>query len=149
MQMPTGYDLLEHSHEFRIHMLRRLVAALIDAVLIFIPIMIIIYIIDIEPKELLVGILSGFFWFFYSAVFESRNGSTIGKKVIGLVVVSVDGPMTISKGVVRNVPKMFWYIFLIVDFFVGLGIKGDPRQRWVDTVSKTTVISLVDGIKKK
>jgi len=138
--MPTGYELLEHSHEFRAHILKRLAAGLIDALLIFIPVTLIIFLFDVEPKELLVGVITGFGWFIYSAIMESRSGTTVGKKVLGLIVVSIDGPMTISKGIVRNVPKMFWYVFLVVDIFVGMGISGDPRQRWVDTISKTIVI---------
>ena len=138
--MPTGYDLLEHSHEFRMHMLRRLAAGLIDAAIIFVPVTIIIFLFDLEPKELLGGVISGFGWFIYSAIAESVKGTTIGKKALGLFVASTDGPMTFSKGVTRNVPKMFWYIFLIVDIFVGLGISKDPRSRWVDGIAHTVVI---------
>ncbi len=68
MEMPTGYDLLEHSHEFRMHMLRRLAAGLIDVALIFIPVMLFVYLIDLEPKEIFVGFFSGFFWFLYSTI---------------------------------------------------------------------------------
>ena len=138
--MPTGYDLLEHSHEFRMHMLRRLAAGLIDATIVFVPVTVTIYLLNLEPKELLVGIISGFGWFAYSAVSESLKGATLGKRVLGLFVASIDGPMTFSKGIVRNVPKMFWFIFLIVDIFVGLGLSDDPRCRWVDGVAHTVVI---------
>lgn len=138
--MPTGYDLLEHNHEFRMHMLSRLAAGLIDVAVIFIPVILIAYLFDLEPKELLAGVLSGFGWFIYSVIVESMTGTTLGKKVLGLIVVSTDGPMTFSKGIVRNVPKMFWYVFLPVDFFVGLSRERDPRQRWVDGVSSTVVI---------
>ncbi|MHC1679729.1 MAG: RDD family protein [Methanomassiliicoccales archaeon] len=140
MEMPTGYDLLEHSHEFRMHMLRRLAAGLIDAAVVFIPVIAVIYLLNLEPKEMLVGVLSGFGWFIYSAISETRTGSSIGKRVLGLVVVSLDGAMTFSKGIVRNVPKMFWYIFLPVDILVGLAINEDPRQRWVDKIAKTSII---------
>lgn len=138
--MPTGYDLLEHSHEFRMHMLRRVAAGLIDASLIFIPIALIFFSLNIEPMELLVGILSGFGWFIYSAISESRIGTTLGKRLLGFIVASKDGPMTFSKGIVRNVPKMFWYVFLVIDVLVGLVMKDDPRQRWVDSVAATVVI---------
>lgn len=138
--MPTGYELLEHSHDFRVHMMRRLAASLIDAVLIFIPVSLTIYFIDFEPTEILAGVFSGFIWFIYSILFEWRTGTTIGKKVMGQLVVSIDGPMTLSKVIVRNVPKMFWYVFLILDYFVGLGTSKDPRQRWTDTISRTIVI---------
>ena len=138
--MPTGYDLLEHSHEFRMHMLRRLAAGLIDAAIIFVPVTIIIFLFDLEPKELLAGVLSGFGWFLYSAIAESLKGATLGKKMLGLFVASIDGPMTFSKGVIRNVPKMFWCVFLPTDVLIGLTNDVDSRQRWVDTISKTTVI---------
>ena len=138
--MPTGYDLLEHNHDFRVHMLKRLAAGLIDAAVIFVPVLAIIYLIDLEPRELLAGVLSGFGWFIYSALAESKAGTTLGKKMLGLIVVSTDGPMTFSKGVIRNVPKMFWYLFLPLDLFVGLAVSKDPRQRWVDRVGRTTVI---------
>ncbi len=141
--MPTGYDLLEHSHEFRMHMLRRLAAGLIDVSLIFIPVGLLVFIFDVEPKELLVGVISGFGWFLYSTVAEWKKGATIGKTLVGHVVVSIEEPMTLSKAVVRNVPKMFWYVFLPIDFFIGLGFNIDPRQRWVDTISKTTVVKKI------
>lgn len=138
--MPTGYDLLEHSHEFRIHVLRRLAAALIDVVLIFIPVILILLFLRIEPIELMVGVLSGFCWFFYSTIFESTMSATLGKKVMSLLVVSTDNPMNLSKGIVRNVPKMFWFIFLPVDVFVGFAVASDPRQRWTDKIANTVVI---------
>jgi len=140
MEMPTGYDLLEHSHEFRMHMLKRFAAGLIDMLIVFISITVIILIINLQPRELLTGIFSGFGWFFYSAVSEARTGSSVGKRIVGFIVVSLDGPMTLSKGIVRNIPKMFWYIFLPIDIFVGLSQIHDPRQRWVENVSKTAVI---------
>jgi len=138
--MPTGYDLLEHSHGFRMHVLRRFAAGLIDISIVFIPITAIIFMINLQPRELLVGVLSGFGWFFYSAVSEARIGSSVGKKIMGLIVVSLDGPMTFSKGILRNVPKMFWYLFLPIDIVVGLAINKDPRQRWVDKIAMTSII---------
>ena len=140
MEMPTGYDLIGHSHDFRMHLLKRLAACMVDVAVVFVPVTVAIYLLDLEPKELLAGVLSGFVWFLYSAVAEARTGTTLGKRIVGLVVVSKDGPMTLSKGIVRNVPKMFWFIFLPVDFLIGLSRNGDPRQRWVDGVAGTTVM---------
>ena len=142
--MPTGYDLLEHNHEFRMHMLKRFAASVVDSVLVFIPVTLLVFLLDLGPKELLTGVLSGFCWFVYAAIAESRTGTTVGKRAMKLVVVSKDGPMTFSKGIVRNVPKMFWYIFLPLDVLVGLSANGDPRQRWVDIVATTTVVKRVD-----
>jgi len=142
MEMPTGYDLLEHSHGFRMHMLRRLIGAFIDIVVIFIPVIIIIYILKIESKDIIAGIVSGFGWFFYSVLFEGYKGTTLGKRVTGHIVVSLNGPMTYTKAIIRNVPKIFWYLFLPVDFFVGLSISKDPRQRWTDGVANTSIIKV-------
>jgi uncharacterized RDD family membrane protein YckC len=142
MEMPTGYDLLEHSHEFRMHMLKRLAAGLIDAAAVFIPVTVVIFLAGLEPREVLTGTLTGFGWFFYSVISEARTGSSLGKRMMGLTVASKDGPMTLSKAVIRNVPKMFWFIFLPVDVLVGLSRDQDPRQRWVDSVSSTTVIKV-------
>lgn len=140
--MPTGYDLIEHSHDFRVHLLKRLAAGLLDAAVVFIPVTLAIYLTGLEPKELLAGVISGFGWFLYSAVLESRTGTSLGKRMVGLAVASKDGPMTFSKGIVRNVPKMFWFIFLPLDLLVGLSREQDPRQRWTDGVAATTVIKV-------
>jgi len=140
--MPTGYDLIEHSHDFRVHLLKRLAAGLLDAAVVFIPVTLAIYLTGLEPKELLAGVISGFGWFLYSAVSESRTGTSLGKRMVGLAVASKDGPMTFSKGIVRNVPKMFWFIFLPLDMLVGLSREQDPRQRWTDGVAATTVIKV-------
>jgi len=142
MEMPTGYDLIEHSHDFRVHLLKRLAAGLLDAAIVFIPATVLVYLIGLEPRELLTGTLSGFGWFFYSVISEARTGSSLGKRTLGMEVVSKDGPMTLSKAVVRNVPKVFWFIFLPLDVFVGLSRDADPRQRWVDSVAATTVITV-------
>jgi len=143
MEMPTGYDLIGHSHDFRMHLLKRLAACLVDVAVVFVPVTVAIYLLDLEPKELLAGVLSGFVWFLYSALVEARTGTTFGKRIVGLVVVSKDGPMTLSKGIVRNVPKMFWYLFLPLDVLIGLAMTGDPRQRWVDGVASTVVIKTI------
>jgi uncharacterized RDD family membrane protein YckC len=138
--MPTGYDLLEHSHEFRMHIMRRVAAGLIDVLVIFLPVVLFIYLFDLEPKEILAGVFSGFIWFIYSTLIELRTGATLGKKVLGLIVTSTGEPMTLSKEIVRNVPKMFWYVLLPVDIFVGLAVNEDPRQRWTDNIVGAVVI---------
>ncbi len=77
--MPTGYDLLEHNHEFRMHMLKRFAASVVDSVLVFIPVTLFVFLLALEPKEILTGVLSGFCWFVYATISESRTGATVGK----------------------------------------------------------------------
>jgi uncharacterized RDD family membrane protein YckC len=80
-------------------------------------------------------------WFVYSGVLEGVFGKTLGKWFFNLRVVSLAEKKSMHQVLTRNVPKFFWYIFQPFDVTVGLAMDGDPRQRWSDTVAKTTVIS--------
>ncbi|MEM2944056.1 MAG: RDD family protein [Methanomassiliicoccales archaeon] len=148
--MPTGYDLLEHSSALRRHWLRRIVAAVIDALILFIPIRIALSHVVVPYKDIFAGVLAGVAWFVYSGVLEGVYAKTIGKKLLSLKVIPVkDGEeLSLSKTFIRSVPKIFWYIFLPLDVLVGLAIEGDPRQRWSDTVAGTSVIVFSPEVKK-
>lgn len=148
--MPTGYDLLEHSSALRRHWLRRIVAAVIDALVLFIPIRIAFYFAAVPYEDIFAGILAGVVWFVYSGVLEGIYGKTMGKKLLNLKVIPVkEGEeLSLDKAFIRNVPKIFWYIFLPLDVLVGLAIEGDPRQRWSDTVAGTSVSTYSPETKK-
>ncbi len=62
-----------------------------------------------------------------------------GIDLAGLEVRPVSGPMTFAKAAVRNVPKLFWYLFPVLDTVAGLLVEGDPRQRFSDRILGTTV----------
>lgn len=95
-------------------------------------------------------------------IMESRMGWTIGKKIANLDVVSLDGPITLKKSILRNGSKyggvllggfaaafsslmgvgvvaLLIIVFLILDIFLGLGKTSDPRQKFSDTIAGTTV----------
>src|SRR5207249_2176170 len=80
------------------------------------------------------GIFGGILLFVYSTFLEAIFRTTIGKFIVGLEVRSVRGPMTFSKAVVRNIPKLFWFAFPLLDTLAGLVVDGDPRRRWSDNV---------------
>ncbi|MCX6653358.1 MAG: RDD family protein [Methanomassiliicoccales archaeon] len=138
--MPTGYDLLQQSGDFRRHWLRRIVAGMIDATIVAVPISLALVNVSSATSVLLAGIFSGVGWFLYSAILEGWFGQTIGKKLLHLRVVSMGDKGRFHQAVVRSVPKVFWYAFLPFDIFAGLGMEGDPRQRWSDHVANTTVV---------
>jgi uncharacterized RDD family membrane protein YckC len=66
----------------------------------------------------------------------------LGKRLLGLRVVSLGEKGSLMQATIRSVPKFFWYIFLPIDTLAGLATQGDPRQRWSDKVSETTVVAM-------
>jgi len=87
------------------------------------------------------GLAVGIVWFVYAGFLEGRYGKTIGKHLMHLKVVSMIDYKMMRQGFIRSVPKLFWYVFLPVDTFLGLAMDGDPRQRFTDRVSLTSVIT--------
>jgi uncharacterized RDD family membrane protein YckC len=139
--MPTGFDILEHSNALRRHWLKRIAAAVVDVVIIFIPMRLLIFFVNAPYQDIVAGILSGVVWFLYSGLLEGVYGKTLGKWFFNLRVVSLIEKKRLHQAFTRSVPKFFWYIFLPFDIMIGLAMEGDPRQRWTDTVARTTVIS--------
>ena len=146
--MVKAIDLIGNNNQLQNHWARRLVAIIIDAVVIWVIALILGFIIVIitgVSLGVLVGISiwSGFFmgiiWLLYSAVMEGMGGATIGKRMINLIVVSTEYKMDFAKALIRNVTKIHG-LFLLIDFLVGFVTDGDPRQRFLDRVANTTVI---------
>ncbi len=138
--MTTGYDLLQQSGDFRHHWLKRVAAGTIDAAIVSIPITFALADAKTAWSVILAGVFSGVGWFAYSAILEGWFGQTLGKKLLHLRVVSIGEKGRGYQAIVRNIPKIFWYVFLPFDVFAGLGMEGDPRQRWSDHAAKTTVV---------
>lgn len=139
--MPTGFDLLGQNVTLRKHWLKRIAATVVDVLIIFVPMRVGIFFVNAPFQDIVAGMTSGFVWFVYSGLLEGRYGKTLGKWFFDLRVVSLKEKKTFGQTFARSVPKIFWYIFLPFDVIIGLAMDGDPRQRWTDTVSRTTVIS--------
>lgn len=76
----------------------------------------------------------------YFTVTESSYGYTIGKGIIGLKVVTVDGERPSFEGAfIRNISKIYW-IFLILDLIAGFFTPRDPHQKYSDRIAHTTVV---------
>ncbi len=75
----------------------------------------------------------------YFAVTESMWGASIGKMLLGLKVAGEDGrnPLIVN-AFIRNVSRIHGLIFLL-DFIGGMILEGDPRQRFTDRFAKTVV----------
>ncbi|MBI5000612.1 MAG: RDD family protein [Euryarchaeota archaeon] len=143
--MPTGFSLLGRDKPFREHCARRVAAALLDWVIFFVigwfAAFFFFEAYPLSQRLIIAGFLSGFLLFIYSAMMEGFAGWTLGKRLAELEL----GTMSVrdnqvAGALIRSAPKIMWYVFLPIDWLLGLGIEGDPRQRGTDRLGSTVVV---------
>src|SRR6266849_1093139 len=143
--MPSAIDLIGHNPALQEHWIRRFLAVLIDAIVVLA-----IYLLFALPLAFtslawyVTPFLYGIVWLLYSMLLETLWGATIGKRILSLRVVAIDGNLDIMHCLVRNISKIYWLIFLL-DFIVGGVTQGDPRQRLFDRIARTTVTRVDQG----
>jgi hypothetical protein len=134
----VGFDLLGHSPALRHHWMRRILAFAADMVIVFLPLWLAMRYLGLA-ESLFLGLASGPALYGYSVAFEALSSRTPGKAMTGLEVRAQGTYLRPSQVAIRNVPKIFWYIFPAVDALLGLATEGDPRQRFMDRIVGTTV----------
>ncbi len=139
--MATGVDMVLEDREAQEFWLRRLIAFIIDAVIIYVPIEVISsYAWSIGYYNQAPWLLGGFLLVAYSALFEAELGYTIGKRIMDLEVVSLDPrPYDMKRGLQRNITKIHPAL-LIIDLFGGLLQEGRSNMRYIDIVVDTEVV---------
>ena len=81
----------------------------------------------------------GLIYVLYFTVAESGYGYTIGKGIVGLKVVAVDGGRpSLESAFIRNISKIFW-VLLILDVIGGFFTARDPHQKYSDRIAHTTI----------
>jgi len=136
--MPSAFDLIGHNPALLEHWVHRFLAALIDGLVVAA-----IYLLFVLPVAFLglawyvAGFLYGVIWLGYSVLLEALFGATIGKKLLKLRVVAIDGNLDILHTLVRNLSKIYWVLFGI-DLIIGGITQGDPRQRLFDRLARTS-----------
>jgi uncharacterized RDD family membrane protein YckC len=108
---------------------------------IFLPVALLIWYLGYEPFLpflLPVVIISSVFLFLgYTIVAEWKSGQTVGKKVMGLLVVQESGArISLGQSVVRSLPSLF-QVFMIDALFA---LFTDRHQRAFEMLSKTRVV---------
>jgi uncharacterized RDD family membrane protein YckC len=142
------------------HWIYRVIAYIIDSIIIGIPAAIIYYIVIlalITPSYTVLGVtvygvapwwsflllpfLLGIIQLFYFMFLDSAWGGTIGKRVMGLQVQTVNGnKVPFDKSFIRNISKIYG-LFLFLDWLVAVITPGnDKRQKFTDRFAGTTVI---------
>jgi len=136
------------------HWLLRLVAFIIDSIIIgivagIIYAILIIFVVlrgglfFVWGPILLLGFLLGILELLYFMFMDAYYGGTLGKKILGLRVQMVDGSkVTFEKAFIRNISKIYW-LFLLIDWILGVVTPGhDQRQKYTDRIAGTTVVSV-------
>ena len=133
------------------HWIYRLIAYIIDSIIIGIPVAIIYFVVLLavvfsSPFFIVYGgwlvfpFLFGVLQFLYYMVLDTAWGGTIGKRVMGLQVQMVNGSkVTYGKSFIRNISKIY-PLFLFLDWLIGVVTAGDKRQKFTDRYAGTIVI---------
>lgn len=162
----TGVEQLASDSQLQSHWVRRLVALIIDGVVVAVALAIVFFAL-IAPYAVTAffahlgpgfpdfpfflfppftgfvafPLAAGVLYLLYFAFAESWYGMTVGKRVMGLRVETISGqPVGLDKAFIRNLSKLHW-ILLLLDVAVGLATPGDPRQKFSDRFAGTRVAS--------
>jgi uncharacterized RDD family membrane protein YckC len=153
----TGFTKIYYSRNLQDYWIRRLVAIIIDAVIIIIAVLILGGIIALivalstgssfsTPWWIANGLAFPFYsgvpLFLYSALTEYYYGFTLGKRIMYLKVVRGEGKRpAINLAFLRNATKIYW-LALLLDVVVALAMpKRDPTQKYTDTFAGTKVVA--------
>jgi len=106
---------------------KRLVALIIDALIITLLLWVIVAV--IYPVIVLLNLL---------VLFNIWVPLAPGKNVMKLKVRAIKGEIGYKKTLIRNLSKILWFP-LVVDVIVGFAM-GKPRERYLDRLAKTEVV---------
>ena len=154
------FDRLTRDSATQEFWLKRLIAYIIDWIIIEVAVAIISVIIFIAfglgdfiaaflgsgfalnpfvPGALFSSGLSAILFLLYFTLLDYRYGKTPGKSLMGFRVVTTDGtPLDLSKSFIRNVSKIYW-LLLLLDIIFGLVSRVEPGQKYSDYFAKTNV----------
>mgnify|MGYP001765859236 CR=1 FL=1 len=137
--MVTGFDYLSQDKALQEHWVKRFVAVVIDFVIVYTPIWLVGAVLGYP--YMFPGFFAGVALFIYAFVFESTVGGTVGKMALHMKAVPLHGTMSPSQALLRNFSKVF-PLFLFLDWLIGMAVDTkDPRQKWMDQVAHTAVIT--------
>ena len=87
--MVSGFDIWGHDAGLRRHWKNRALAFIVDAIISFVPVSIVLYLLGIDDI-LEVGIIVSTIFYLASSIPESLTGSTSGKHIFHLRVHGID-----------------------------------------------------------
>jgi len=145
------FDKIGTDRALQDHWLRRLIAGIIDWVIILIITQIILGLAAIPALVLGIvpafigasSLLQGLLFFLYAWFMEFSNGATLGKMIMNLKVATLQGNLpSPDKVLLINISKINPVLWL-VDTLIGMALPGDPHQKYSDRWMGTTVVSTI------
>lgn len=153
--MSIGFERIGKDSQLQDHWIRRLVAFIIDSVIVSVFTWIVAAIVSIP--FILMAAATGLPWYmfnpfsfpffagilsvFYFTLLETYYGWTFGKKIMKLESRKLDGQRPpLDSALIRNVSKIYW-VLVLIDTVIGLATLGDPHQKITDRVAGTIVVS--------
>jgi uncharacterized RDD family membrane protein YckC len=153
----SGIDALMRNTSAQEYWVRRLIAFVIDAVLVGVVLGLILLTASLgslllnpitwssfaTSMSFLAGtfsFLGGIILVLYFSVTESYYGRSLGKGLMGLKVTVNGGSMpSFEMALIRNISKIYW-VLLLLDVIVGLAIEVDHRRKVSDRYAHTLVV---------
>src|SRR5215471_1992017 len=147
----SGMDTLTKDRSAQDYWIRRLIAFIVDAIIVFVPLAIITAIAAFFVAFggfafyaiFFGGVLSllwSFLFILYFTFTESMWGASFGKRFFKFKVVSkTNANPTIGEAFIRNLSKIYW-LLLLLDVIIGLALTKGYQQKYSDQFAGTRVV---------
>lgn len=137
------------------HWVYRIIAIIIDSIIIAIPANIINWAINAAfwanplanwwyfawGSYLVILLLQGVLSLLYFIILEIMKGATLGKMILGLQVQTLDGKrVSFGQSFIRNISKILGPL-IIIDWLIGILTEGNKKQKLTDRMAGTIVVS--------
>lgn len=149
----SGLATLTKDAKVQSYWLRRVVAFVIDAVLVNVALSIIALMFALPVLAFwgpgafgaatagVFSFASGILLFLYFLLVETIGGSSMGKRLLGLKVTAAGGRApNIGESALRNLSKIYW-LLLLFDVIVGLATSKQYTEKYSDSFAGTSVVS--------
>jgi uncharacterized RDD family membrane protein YckC len=125
---------------------KRVVAFLVDIVAVVAAILVVSTVVGLVSDLLgvLVSLVLSLAAIGYFVYMEATYGQTLGKRLVGIVVVKTDGsPLDVKSSAIRNVARIVdAFPTLYIVGFAAMYLVGEDRQRVGDLVADTVVVAV-------
>jgi uncharacterized RDD family membrane protein YckC len=145
----TVIDSFANDRQLQEHWIKRLIAYLIDSVIVGIIAAILLGIfffpVLFSNPASFANLVTfpfgmGLIYILYFPFAESMYGFTLGKNLMGLKVVTKSGEKpSIDKSFIRNISKIHW-VLLLLDLIAGLLTSTNFKEKYTDKIAGTTIV---------
>ncbi len=152
----SGFDALGKDVRAREYWAKRLVAFVIDAIIVGVAIAVITAAMAFSAffsGPLTIDRLFSSFWIagvssavsglvlvLYFTIAETAYGATVGKSILRLKVTTDEGGMpSLGTSFIRNISKIYW-VLLLLDVVVGLAMETGYKKKFSDRYANTQVV---------